>query len=227
MEVGQESKQRQEENSWEKIKNDQFPIARSIVFYLPSLGLGGGSSCWRCRSSCAQRGHVGRDRALAAQQVPRNAARGVHGLLRPRTVTATFRIPHFCRLLRHLQLPERGARGRYLRAGHKHAGAAGWKGLYLVRGVQRGHLPLCACRVRQAVAGTPPPPAAPPAAPLGVLTIVHSRRSSTPPRSAYASSTGVPTPTSRTSRPNSSRRAEPPPTPPRPAPPHRRTRAAP
>ena len=89
---------------------------------------------------------------------------------------------------------------------------------------------LCALAVsdKQWQARPPPPPPHPPAAPIGVLTIAHSRRSSTPPKSAYASSTGVPTPTSRMSRPNSSRRAHASASTPRTtALPHRRTAAPP
>ena len=72
----------------------------------------------------------------------------------------------------------------------------------------------------------PPRPRRTPLPLLSVFSpLFNSRRSSTPPKSAYASSTGVPTPTSRMSRPNSSRRAQPPPPPPRPAPPHCRTAA--
>ena len=71
---------------------------------------------------------------------------------------------------------------------------------------------------------TPPPPprltsplSSPPLLLIGTLAIVHLRRSSTPQRSACATSTGVPTPTSHMSRRSSSRRTQPPPPTPSPS----------
>ena len=62
---------------------------------------------------------------------------------------------------------------------------------------------------------TPPPPPrltpplpSPPLLLIGAFAIVYLRRSSTPPRSACATSTGVPTPTSHMSRRSSSRRTQ-------------------
>ena len=64
---------------------------------------------------------------------------------------------------------------------------------------------------------TPPLPSRPPLLLIGAFAIVYLRRSSTPPRSACATSTGVPTPTSRTSHRSSSRRTQPPPPTPSPS----------